>query len=99
MPFRLVSFGELSLYPADSAAKIALPRKALGVLALLAANGGRPLSRDRVAALLWPEAGGPGASGRGALKQAIYELRRVLGTADVIAGTAELTLDDRLIAS
>ena len=99
MPFRLVSFGELSLYHADASAKIALPRKALGVLALLAANGGRPLSRDRVAALLWPEAGGPGASGRGALKQAIYELRRMLGTADVIAGTAELTLDDRLIAS
>lgn len=99
MRFRLVAFGELSLYQGDSSAKVALPRKALAILAILAANGGKPVTRDRLVALLWPEAGGAGASGRGALKTAIYELRQALGTADAVAGTAELSLDPAIITS
>jgi DNA-binding SARP family transcriptional activator/DNA-binding beta-propeller fold protein YncE len=97
--FRLVTFGELSLYHAGTSDRIALPRKALGILALLSASGGRPVSRDRIAALLWPEAGGPGASGRGALKQTIYQLRQLLGTADVVTGSADLSLDAALLSS
>src|SRR5687767_11610112 len=89
MPFRLAGLGELSLHDAERR-RIPVPRKALAVMAVLAAAGPRSVPRDRLVALLWPETGD---AGRGALKQTIYELRQALGNANVIAGTAELSLD------
>ena len=96
MPFRLVALGELSLYASDQGRKLAVPRKGLALMAVLAAAGGRGVSREKVASLLWPDSED---SGRGALKQTIYELRQTLGNHSVVLGTAELTLDPAEITS
>lgn len=55
---------------------VALPhRKARVILAYLAVRGGGPVSRERLADLLWNTGE---AQSRGALRTTIYELRRVL---------------------
>src|SRR5687767_7002246 len=90
MPFRLVALGELSLYASDQGRKLAVPRKGLALMAVLASAGARGVPREKVAALLWPESED---SGRGALKQTIYELRQTLGNHSVVIGTVELTLE------
>lgn len=96
MPFRLVTLGELSLYDAETGRRLAVPRKALALLGVLASAGARGLSRERILSLLWPDAGD---GGRGALKQTIYELRQTLGNHSVVSGTAELTIDDAQITT
>ena len=96
MPFRLVALGELSLYSSDDGRKLAVPRKGLALMAVLASAGGRGVPREKVAALLWPDSED---SGRGALKQTIYELRQTVGNRSVVLGTAELTLDPAEITS
>ena len=93
MSFRLVGLGELSLYDAERR-KTAVPRKALGLMAVLAASAPKSVPRERLIALLWPESG---EQGRGALKQTIYELRQTLGAPDPIVGVAELSLDPALV--
>lgn len=65
-------------------------------MAVLASAGGRGVPREKVASLLWPDSED---SGRGALKQTIYELRQTLGNHNVLLGTAELTLDPVEISS
>ena len=96
MPFRLVALGELALYESERGRKLAVPRKGLALMAVLASAGGRGVSREKVASLLWPDSED---SGRGALKQTIYELRQTLGNNSVVLGTAELTLDPAGITS
>lgn len=96
MPFRLIALGELSLYSADGGRKLAVPRKALALMAALAGAGARGVQRENVAALLWPDSED---SGRGALKQTIYELRQTLGNHSVVIGTAELALDPGELSS
>ncbi|MEP7302936.1 MAG: AAA family ATPase, partial [Caldimonas sp.] len=69
-------------------------RKALAVLAVLALDGSA--TRDRLAALLWPEADGPG--GRRNLRQELFRLRRlqvpVLESADGVLGLDPLLAVD-----
>lgn len=96
MPFRLVALSELSLYASDQGRKLAVPRKGLALMAVLASAGGRAVPREKVASLLWPDAED---SGRGALKQTIYELRQTLGNHSVVLGTAELMLDPAELTS
>ena len=72
-------------------------RKSLALLALLAVSRGQGMSRDRVAAYLWPESDTERA--RGALKQALHVVRRQLGSAEAILGTAELRLNRSYIES
>ena len=96
MPFRLLALGELSLYSPDSARKLAVPRKGLALLAVLASAGTRGVPREKVAALLWPDSED---SGRGALKQTIYELRQTLGNRSVVIGAADLALDSAEVTS
>jgi DNA-binding SARP family transcriptional activator/DNA-binding beta-propeller fold protein YncE len=96
MPFRLVTLGELSLREHDAGRKLAIPRKALALMAVLASAERGGLTRERILSLLWPNAE---SSGRGALKQMIYELRQTLGNPNIIAGTAELALDPAEITS
>jgi DNA-binding SARP family transcriptional activator len=52
-------------------------RHPLALLALLIVAGARPLSRDKLIALLWPER--DGESARNLLKVAVHELRKELG--------------------
>lgn len=72
-------------------------RKTLALLALLAVARHQGISRDRLAAYLWPESDGERA--RGALKQALYVARRSLGSPDAILGTSELRLNPSRVRS
>jgi DNA-binding SARP family transcriptional activator len=96
MPFRLVTLGELSLRDAETGQKLAIPRKALALMAILGSEGRDGISRERIISLLWPSAE---SSGRGSLKQTIYELRQKLGNHGGVIGTAELALDITDISS
>src|SRR5471032_2003387 len=95
---RLLTLGGLSLVddngPLTGAAS---QRSRLALLAVLATAGPAGLSRDKVLALLWPESGDERA--RHALKQAVYALRRDLGTENAIVGTATLSLDATVLGS
>lgn len=72
-------------------------RKTLALLTLLAASRSQGISRERLAAYLWPESDTERA--RGALKQALHVARRQLGSAEAILGTAELRLNRSYIES
>jgi DNA-binding SARP family transcriptional activator/TolB-like protein/Tfp pilus assembly protein PilF len=54
-----------------------LPKKARALLAFLATQSGQPVSRERLADLLWPYQGSEQA--RHSLRNCLLELRRVLG--------------------
>jgi DNA-binding SARP family transcriptional activator/TolB-like protein len=54
-----------------------LPKKARALIAYLAAQGGHPVSRERLADLLWPYQGSEQA--RHSLRNCLLELRKALG--------------------
>src|SRR5262245_13156560 len=89
---RLLTFGGLSVQgqtgPLTGAA--AQPRR-LAVLVLVARGGERGITRNKLLALLWPDA--DDAQGRRVLSQAIYSLRRDLGSDECIRGTHDLRLN------
>ncbi|MFN8653301.1 MAG: BTAD domain-containing putative transcriptional regulator [Gemmatimonadales bacterium] len=88
---RLKTFGGLALTrdgtPVEGAGA---QRRRLALLALLAAAGERGLAREKVLALLWPESDPERA--RKSLAQAVYALRRELGSEELIVGVTELRL-------
>ena len=71
-------------------------RRRLALLVFLASARRKPVSRDRLLGLLWPESDAD--RGRHALAQLIYELRRDLGQS-VIVGSDDLRLDESCITS
>jgi TolB-like protein/Flp pilus assembly protein TadD len=71
-------------------------RKGLALLAFLACAGTRSVSRDKLLALLWPEAAAERARHR--LTQLLYSLRHDLGTPDLFLGAAELRLNRAVLA-
>ena len=71
-------------------------RKALALLAVLARAGARGVSRDKLLALLWPEASTDRAPHR--LTQLLYSLRHDLGTPDLFLGATELRLNPAVLA-
>src|SRR5688572_24023627 len=93
---RLRTFGGLVI-ERDGAVldQLTAQRKALAVLAVLAAAPASGINRDKLLALFWPESDMERA--RGALKQILHVLRRELG--DVIAGGPQLRLDPAHIES
>ena len=74
----------------------AQPRR-MAVLALLARAGERGVSRDKLIALLWPDLDTD--RGPRTLAQALYALRRDLGTEEAIVGAKELRLDPGLVST
>lgn len=96
--FRLETFGQLTLTnEAAPVAGAACQRKSLALLAILAAGGERSTSRDKLQALLWPDAEAEKAGHR--LAQALYALRRELGE-EILGRTAsEPRLDPRVLPS
>lgn len=62
-------------------------RRRLAVLSLLAATGPKGMSRERIAAILWPDM--PDDRGRRQVTEAVYQLRRELGES-AIEGTGEI---------
>lgn len=95
---RLLTLGGLSLV--DDGAQVtgaASQRSRLALLAILAVAGPAGIAREKVLACLWPESDDERA--RHALKQAVYALRRDLGSEHAIQGTATLCLDPTLVGS
>ena len=66
-------------------------RHALALLALLVANGGKPMTRDKLTALLWPERDSDSA--RNLLKVNVHELRKELGEAAIRSAGDSLSAD------
>ncbi len=94
---RLKTLGGLSLE--DSGRPItgaAAQRSRLALLALLAAHGGRGISREKLLAYLWPESNE--AHARNALNQALFTLRRDLHAAALVVGTIEARLNPEVIS-
>src|SRR5438477_12097758 len=98
MPFRLKTFGGLSLTgESGPVTGTVAQRRKLALLAVLATGGERGVSRDRLLALCWPESDTEHA--RHALTQTLSALRRELGTEDLFLGTADLRLNPAVIES
>jgi DNA-binding SARP family transcriptional activator len=92
---RLQALGGLTLIDAAGTPLIT-QRRRLGLLALLAAAGGRGLSRDKLVAYLWAESSTEHA--RHALEQLLYSIRRQIGD-EILLGTDPLQLNPRVLAS
>ena len=69
----------------------------MAMLALLARGGERGVNRERLIALLWPDADDERAPRT--LAQALYALRKDLGAEDAIVGNRELSFDPALVGS
>ena len=67
------------------------------MLAVLAASGRRPVARDRLLLLFWPERDTQRA--RHSLDQALYALKRDAGGAALVLGREELALNPEAITS
>jgi DNA-binding SARP family transcriptional activator len=74
----------------------AQPRR-LAVLALLARAGGRGMTRDKIAAHIWPDADEERA--RTNLSKVLYAVRRDLGSDDVVVGAKDLRLNPEVVAT
>ena len=72
------------------------PRR-LALLALLAMAGPRGLGRDKILALLWPDADEDRA--RKNLAQSVYALRQVMGEEAMVVGTWDLRLNSDRVGS
>jgi DNA-binding SARP family transcriptional activator len=93
---RLLTFGSLSVHGTDGplAGSAAQPRR-LAVLVVVARGGKRGTTRAKLLGLLWPDA--DDEQGRRVVTQAIYALRRDLGSDDAIVGMQELRLNAELV--
>lgn len=92
---RLDTFGGLVLTDGGSVVHWT-QRRRLAILVLLAIAGERGLSRDKLAAYLWPES--PTERARHALEQLLYGLRRQLHP-EVVLGTNPVVLNPAIIDS
>lgn len=75
-----------------------VPKKARALLAFLAAQGGQPVSRERLADLLWPYQGSEQA--RHSLRNCLLELRKALGRgtdAHLAADFANCRIQDAIV--
>jgi adenylate cyclase len=96
--FQLRTLGGLALQRDGTLLdRVNAQRKALALLAVLAAAGAAGVGREKVMLLLWPESDTGRA--RGALKQMLHILRRQLGSPDAILGTTELHLNPGYVKS
>jgi len=95
---RLRAFGGLALEDGrpDPVGAITQP-KSLALLALLANAGGRPISRDKVLAYLWPET--EPAKAAHCLAQSLYALRHDLRVDSLFRASNDLRLNPRVIGS
>ena len=94
----LTTFGSLAIADDGGAPPwLATRRRALAILALVAAHGRDGISRDQVMALLWPELDAAGA--RNNLKQTVFAIRHALGVDVFDRGAATLRLDERVVVA
>ena len=79
----------------DDSVSLSIPSQRVSLLALLVACGGRGITRDRAAGLLWPDSSDENA--RHSLGQSLYALRRDAASAEVVVGTATLRLNADIV--
>lgn len=92
----LRTFGGLALEQSENPRRpAAAQRLPLAILSFIAVSGEAGASRDRIAALFWPESDSEHA--RGSLKQALYFLRHAVGDNDLASGTTTLLLNSAVI--
>jgi DNA-binding SARP family transcriptional activator len=99
---RLTTFGGVGIRAegdgiGPSEAGPPVPRRALALLVLLAAGPASGMSRDTLAAFLWPESDDEHA--RNALRQALHTLRRELGLPDLVVGGLTLRVNPTFLTS
>jgi len=70
-------------------------KRSLGLLAVLALGGRQGVPRERIEAYLWPESSAELA--RHSLDQAVYAIRRALGTDSVLSTGRELRLNPEFV--
>lgn len=75
----------------------AAQRRRLALLALLAVRGDKPLSRDKVIALLWPEK--DSEQGRHLLSESLYIIRKSFGDKIIVAQGDDLRLNPEVVRS
>ena len=92
---RIHTLGGWSLTRADGAPRV-IPAQRVALVALLVASGDRGVTRDKAAALLWPESSDENA--RHSLGQAVYALRRDAASADVVLGSTTLRLNADVVS-
>ena len=92
----LVTFGGLALHSVNEAVAPRLSAQRLAILAVLAAEGDRRVSRERLTGLFWPDADEERA--RHCLRQALYSLRNEIGY-EVVRSDFALSLDPQAIGS
>jgi DNA-binding SARP family transcriptional activator len=92
----LVTFGGLALESVNEAVVPRLSAQRLAILAVLAAEGDRRVSRERLTGLFWPDADEERA--RHSLRQALYTLRQEIGR-DVVRSDFALSLDTSALVS
>jgi len=92
----LVTFGGLALESVNEAVAPRLSAQRLALLAVLAAEGDRHVSRERLTGLLWPDVDEERA--RHSLRQAMYTLRQEVGR-EIIRSDFALSLDPSAIAA
>jgi DNA-binding SARP family transcriptional activator/TolB-like protein len=96
---RIKCLGQLSVFDANGhavAGAAAQPRR-LAILALLARAGERGITREKVIGYLWPDSDEERA--RRLLSQAVYMLRRDLGSEEAIVGIRDLRLGTDVLTS
>lgn len=95
---RLAAFGGLALLGDDGPLAGAAARgRNLALLALLARAGAAGLTREKLAAHLWPDS--DAERSRHSLDQALYTLRRALGADAFVTGATTIALDHRVVTS
>lgn len=92
----LVTFGGLALESVNEAVAPRLSAQRLAILAVLAAEGDRRVSRERLTGLFWPDADEDRA--RHSLRQALYTLRHEVGR-EIVRSDFVLSLDASVITS
>ena len=92
----LVTFGGLALESVDEAVAPRLSAQRLALLAVLAAEGDRHVSRERLTGLFWPDVDEERA--RHSLRQALYTLRHEVGR-DIIRSDFALSFEPSAIAA
>jgi len=95
---RLKTFGALAVMrDGEPAGDIAIIKKHLCVLAILAADGASGVTRSRVKGLLW--AGSEESKASGSLGEAIYRARLAFGDDVILEGQESMQLNAELLSS
>ena len=97
--FRLQLFGRPSVTASggDAGGEVAVQRRRIAILAILALADDRGVSRDKILGLLWPENDVERA--RNLLNVAVYALRKALGDEAITSDGDGLKLNSRMIQS